>query len=421
MASQPGMNRDVFKPSNTLERTPPGSPSVEEKDKSQADTSKNGELNRAKAQTETRTDNVGQALNETQELDSDDDDQDVEGQGGSRVKRLDSNVYKPFGSRSSSGTSQPSHDICRGGPGRRKGSKKKCGLKVEDNQDGVCCDGCKFWFHLDCQKVQSETYKALQETKGVFWLCSECRAILPELARRAITMGEEKEESQPKADKKENVQEDNQAIISAIKAQKQEILAAMKQQEKVIITSIKETQPAKTYAEAAKKIEDQVGKLQSAMKGTAEMSEAVNVIKQKSEEQSDKLKGMEESVVRQMAQQSQVLESNTTNIEKVVRLKEKENRAQNLIFHNIDESKPANVEERKDHDEQQFKEMMKKLMGENRSFKTEKIIRLGKKDETTKKNRLMLVRLSSREEAEEIYKNRMRMRGKYRKQIHIPG
>ena len=38
-----------------------------------------------------------------------------------------------------------------------------------------------------------------------------------------------------------------------------------------------------------------------------------------------------------MAQQSQVLEDNSSSIQKVVRQKEKENIAQNLIFHNIED------------------------------------------------------------------------------------
>ena len=427
------MNRDAFKPRNTLERTPPGTPSMEEKEMSQSESTKsNKDDMHASDKPETATDNnnadVKDVLNKTQDVDTSSDvepeedsdvagkeEGDVAGKEGSTVKRLGSNMYKPFGSRSSSGTRQPSQSTCPGGPGRKKGSKKKCGARVED--EGVCCDGCNFWFHLECQKVLPATYKALQQVKGLFWICWECRENLPDLAKRVGTMGEEKDETQVKADENAKGNEDDQAILTEIRKQKEEILAAMKQHESEIISSIKEALPkqlkdfpAKTYAEAAKKTEEHVSKLQTAMDSSVALSEAVNVIKQRSEEQSDKLKGMEESMVKQMTQQQQALESNTNNIQKVVSYKEKENRAQNLIFHNIEESKSTNVEERKEHDEKEFKEMMKKLMGENRDFKTEKIIRLGKKDETMKKNRLMLVRLSSKEDAEEIFKNRRRMR-----------
>ena len=77
-------------------------------------------------------------------------------------------------------------------------------------------------------------------------------------------------------------------------------------------------------------------------------------------------------MAKQMAQQHQVLESNSNNIQKVVRLKEKENRAQNLIFHNIEESTSRDVEERKREDEDQFKDIMKQLFGEDKDFKIEK-------------------------------------------------
>ena len=53
---------------------------------------------------------------------------------------------------------------------------------------------------------------------------------------------------------------------------------------------------------------------------------------------------------------------------------------------------------------------MKKLCGDDKDFRTEKIIRLGKQDKASDKKRLMLVRLSSKDDAEEIFSSRMRMR-----------
>ena len=84
-----------------------------------------------------------------------------------------------------------------------------------------------------------------------------------------------------------------------------------------------ENLPAKSYAEAAKKIDDQVAKIQTAMSNSTTLTEAVKEIKCSSEKQCDKIKGMEETIAKRMAQQSQVLEDNASNIQKVVRLKKK--------------------------------------------------------------------------------------------------
>ena len=134
-----------------------------------------------------------ESANETQEIEDDTDESESQSENvaGARVKRLNSNAYKPFGTRSSAPQGQQCYATCQGGPGRKKGTKKKCGMKVEDNEDGVCCDGCKFWFHLNCQKVQPATYEALQKVKGLFWLCWECRSNLPCLARSKGTTEEE--------------------------------------------------------------------------------------------------------------------------------------------------------------------------------------------------------------------------------------
>ena len=81
-------------------------------------------------------------------------------------------------------------------------------------------------------------------------------------------------------------------MLTALKAQMEEILAAIRQQEGAIIDSFKEALPkemqnfpVKTYAEAAKKMEDNVTKMQSAMNSSMAISEAVEEIKQSSEDQ----------------------------------------------------------------------------------------------------------------------------------------
>ena len=343
MAAQASMDEDAFKPRNTLGRTPPGSPPKMTESVLTGVDLKHADDSHDTGKAEVESGSGRDAFDDTREIDTDVEDVE-EGTEGAKIKRLDSEAYKPFGIRSSAGADQPSYATCQGGPGKKKGTKKKCGLKVKDNEDGVCCDGCKYWFHLGCQKVQPATYEALQKVKGLFWICTECRENLPRLAVRKGA-AEDKENKDEQTETKEGKMKErvDQAVLDAIKAQKDEILAAMKKQEEAIVTNIKvmlpeRTQelPAKSYAEAAKKIEDHVSKLQSVVGDSTEISKIVNEIKQSSEEQRETLIGMKEGMTRQMAQQSQVLENNSNNLQKVVRQKEKENRAQNLVFHNIE-------------------------------------------------------------------------------------
>ena len=414
MEAQASMDQDVFKAKNTLVRTPPNTPNDNNDGEGDIENVKNkgggGAEDPIDIGRPEENENDGNVFDKTQEIETDEEEQ--ENKDGAKVKRLDSYKYKPFGTRSSGETKQPNQTICQGGPGKRKGTKKKCGLQVRDGEDGMCCDGCEYWFHRGCQKVQHATYEALQTVKGLFWICSECQENLSLLAKKR-----EASAAANKGGEKAEKLEREQTILGAIQSQTTELLAAMKQQENDILTRVKEEltkqqrePPAKTYAETVKKMEDQVSKLHTAMEKSAALTETVNIIKQNTKEQCDKIRGMEETMTKQMAQQSQVLENNTSNIQKVVRLQEKENRAQNIILHNIEESTANSAEERKKHDEEQFKNIVKELFDGRKEFKTENIIRLGKPDKSRNKHRLMLVRLTSKEEAEEIYRNRMKMR-----------
>ena len=287
MAAQASMDEDAFKPRNTLGRTPPGSPPKMAENVLTGVDLNNTDESHDIEKTEAESGNGRDPLDETREIDTDVEDVHEESEGA-KIKRLDSEAYKPFGTRSSVEADQPSYATCQGGPGKKKGTKKKCGLRVKDDEDGVCCDGCKYWFHLGCQKVQPATYEALQRVKGLFWICSECRDNLPRLAvRKGASEDKENKDEQTEAKEEKMKERGDQAVLDAIKTQKDEILAAMKKQEDAIVTNIKmmlperiQELPAKSYAEAAKKIEDHVSKLQSAVGDSTAITKIVNEIKQ---------------------------------------------------------------------------------------------------------------------------------------------
>ena len=103
-----------------------------------------------------------------------------EEKNGAEVKHFDSDVYKPWGTRSRSNsdcdTRSDTEDggaNCKGGPG-----KMTCGELVQHGELGVRCDVCKLWFHSECQAILKESYTALKKFKILSWICAECKLSL---------------------------------------------------------------------------------------------------------------------------------------------------------------------------------------------------------------------------------------------------
>ena len=69
-----------------------------------------------------------------------------------------------------------------------KGSdKKSCGKPVQDDElGGIECEICLCWFHPECQGMCKETYEIVQKNE-TFWLCENCRELIPEF--RAYARG----------------------------------------------------------------------------------------------------------------------------------------------------------------------------------------------------------------------------------------
>ena len=48
-----------------------------------------------------------------------------------------------------------------------------CDVVVEENQDGLYCEGCLTWFHRRCLKITTQKYKQLQVSRNA-WYCGDC-------------------------------------------------------------------------------------------------------------------------------------------------------------------------------------------------------------------------------------------------------
>ena len=70
----------------------------------------------------------------------------------------------------------------------------RCGSEVEDSQDGVCCEGCRGWFHTKCEGVSVDKYEELQENEEEPWWCRKCIMLAMKHLETSKRLREEKEE-----------------------------------------------------------------------------------------------------------------------------------------------------------------------------------------------------------------------------------
>ena len=80
-----------------------------------------------------------------------------------------------------------------------KGVKEECQVckaHVEENEKGICCEICEYWYHSKCMKLNDATYKFF-EKENQPWACSSCiksKKEDNELRNLIMKMVEEKEE-----------------------------------------------------------------------------------------------------------------------------------------------------------------------------------------------------------------------------------
>ena len=73
-------------------------------------------------------------------------------------------------------------------------NNKKCDVKVDETDDAIECDICRFWFHTKCQKLKRDAYKDIS-THSLFWVCDVCRVKCHQINKASIKMVLEKLEN----------------------------------------------------------------------------------------------------------------------------------------------------------------------------------------------------------------------------------
>lgn len=162
-------------------------------------------------------------------------------------------------------------------------------------------------------------------------------------------------------------------------------------------------------AEAEKNIVQRVNQVRTQI--TADLEEKLE----------SSLKKMEGKVSKQMNENSDALKKTV----KAQELESRTDRSRNLILCNVPEVDSEDMQQRKEHDANQLKDIVKVLVGDVQC-KVEKLFRLGKKTEQAagdtegaedgriidRRPRLLLVKFEKKEDADLLYQNRFSLKDK---------
>jgi hypothetical protein len=109
-----------------------------------------------------------------------------------------------------------------------------CGKPVLESQQGLACEACCFWHHLECDDVSGEMYAFMCENadnSSIAWYCKKCSATGKRFKVMLIMMNEQQDESVGQLEM--NVKKRMDEMFSTMSKQIDELRNAMnKNQEK---------------------------------------------------------------------------------------------------------------------------------------------------------------------------------------------
>ena len=256
-----------------------------------------------------------------------------------QVGRLDLSLYEAFQPTHRSSVDLSKEEICMGAPGA------KCGLPVGDDDEGVGCDMCHRWYHGACQGVTTGAYKALQEHPEVLaWICKDCKTKI-------------KEDNNKKKENKK-LEEKIDALMDIVKDQTRVIRKTTEEHEEVL-RELGELQGRNfnTLHEQNEAINSRVEKMAGSSTGEKKETEKTYA---------DVAKKTCEQIISTLGAKLDVLpkvDMIAEDIKKVIKTRESEDRATNILVHNVPESRSEKTEVRKEEDLKKFKEIAEALRG----------------------------------------------------------
>ena len=188
------------------------------------------------------------------------------------IKRLNSEAYKPWGTRSNNASPDLSAGSLGTGPGSPKGlsvctggpGKAQCNNEVMEGEGGVECEKCSRWYHSKCQGLSKGAMSALNKWHGTLvWLCDACAKWLhsdPKLQPKAPNVGmPDTLLIEEKINKLESIIRHNSKTLSESIFNQEKLFAVQcKVLDKLEETSKEDKQKQHTYAEALKGISTEV-------------------------------------------------------------------------------------------------------------------------------------------------------------------
>ena len=309
------------------------------------------------------------------------------------IRRLDSDAYKLWGSRSNNaspiqgagdtteqsaelgGPNKPDLAVCKGGPG-----KLLCNNEVKDGEGGVECEKCGRWFHSKCQDLSKGAMTALNKWHGtLLWLCDACNKSLKDKPqpRSYISKDQDLIRLEEKIKKLEAIVRHNSSTLTdSIKNQEKMFTVQCKVLDKLETTSAENTQQQRTYAETLRGIS----------------TEVVKEVTQK---------------IDKMPQTTVPVQRNREEIAGVLdEFHDKEKRKLNIIIHNLQEAEGQTQSDKRKNDEEKFTGMIKN--GLKLVVKCANSFRIGKKTED--KPRLLLVTLTNLDDKVNILRSAAALR-----------
>ena len=259
-------------------------------------------------------------------------------------------------------------------------TKSKCGIReeqVKGKEKALFCELCEQWRHTSCDKVEEETYAALNEgnDKRLYWFCADCNLKAMKGIKVVICLEKRTMEIEAKMSKME-------ANIEKTIGLKDEI---------------KELQSS--FDQFKEEIDNKVEQSNS-------NGEEKNLSEVKDSLKDEILLAVEERVEKVEKEKVTAKEGWTTVVAKAVSkaIKEKTDvnkRINNIILHRIEET--ANVEESKKNDEEIIKALLSLCEVEGNISSVNEFKRLGKKAEG--KIRPILVSFRNKEQKDQLFKN----------------
>ena len=249
--------------------------------------------------------------------------------------------------------------VCKGGP-----KQPLCEAPVEDDDDsGVCCIKCGMSFHASCQGVAKPALLALRKYDMLRFVCSYCQ---------------------------------RNSSLNITVPRSTESLAAIEAKIAKLGTLIENnTQSVNKFLDA-----------QGRQRSCRETSEEVASMQKGS--YAEAVKGTCDEVLRKVTEKI-----------KTMTKEDKEKREENIVLHNIPESRSDTANIRQRYDENSFANIVHALLGEDRDVEITQTYRLGKRLDSknrssddskgggeVSKPRLLLVKLKRKEDVEHLLRLR---------------